>query len=146
MILEVGDMWVALEETDLFLITANATIKRNGALVMGRGLALEAKRRFPGLDLACGRLVGDRQVYGVGVLPAPFTPLGLFQVKNHFRERADLDLIKRSVRALLSLLEFSRLERVDLNFPGIGNGGLPQSCVLPLIEPLPDRVHVWKMR
>jgi hypothetical protein len=34
--------------------------------------------------------------------------------------------------------------RIDLNFPGIGNGKLPASKVEPIIRQLPNNVHVWQ--
>jgi hypothetical protein len=39
---KIGDMWSAYDNIDLFLITTNVTIKRNGALVMSRGIARQA--------------------------------------------------------------------------------------------------------
>ena len=38
-IFKTGNMWTAFDETALFLLTTNSTVKRNGALVMGRGIA-----------------------------------------------------------------------------------------------------------
>ncbi len=49
-----GNMWTAYEPADLFLITTNSTIRRDGALVMGRGIARQAKERFPDLDVTLG--------------------------------------------------------------------------------------------
>ncbi len=162
MILESGDMWSILEVTNLFLITSNSTIKKNGALVMGRGLAREARDRVPGLDLEAGRAVtrsaiAGRSDYGLVILPT--CPFGLFQVKRAFKQPALLPLIERATFDLLKLLERARdgyarspwsphepfhLLRVDLNFPGIGNGGLGRDDVLPIIASLPDIVHVWE--
>jgi hypothetical protein len=72
-----GDMWSVYQEADLFLITTNATLKRNGALVIGRGIARQARDRFPGLDIALGR-----HIYGVcGSRSERFTqmfPFGTF--------------------------------------------------------------------
>ena len=34
-----GDLWTAFAPTNLFLITTNSTIRKDGALVMGRGIA-----------------------------------------------------------------------------------------------------------
>jgi hypothetical protein len=56
-IFKTGDMWTAFDEATLFLLTTNATIKRNGALVMGRGIARQARDRFPGLDAALGKQI-----------------------------------------------------------------------------------------
>ncbi len=47
-----GDMWTAYDDADLFLITTNSTLKKNGVLVMGRGIARQACDRCPGLDTA----------------------------------------------------------------------------------------------
>ena len=47
MILEHGDMWSVFGKTDLFCITTNSFIRRDGQLVMGRGIALAAKKRVP---------------------------------------------------------------------------------------------------
>ena len=141
-------MWSVLDQTDLFLITANATIKRNGALVMGRGLAREARDRVPGLDLDAGRLIQRIQTstqlggrYGLAILRAPY---GLFQVKFHYRNTARPDLISLSVSMLKRLLWAHSDWRVDLNFPGIGNGKLDYLSVLPLVSVLPDTVHIWR--
>ena len=145
-IYEVGDMWSIWEETDLFLITTNATLKANGALVMGRGIAREARDRFPGLDLALGKAIGESgRVYGLLVSPRwPAKKLGAFQVKRHYREPADLELIRFSTEQLLAWLEEHPGVRVDLNFPGIGNGGLPIQAVRPIVDMLPPNVHIWQ--
>jgi hypothetical protein len=87
----VGDMWTAYTAADLFLITTNATITARGALVMGRGIARQAKERFPGLDVALGRqmqaLCGNQGVYGLLVSPRwPIAKLGACQVKRHYSQ------------------------------------------------------------
>jgi len=145
-IYEVGDMWTIWEETDLFLITTNATLKRNGALAMGRGIAREACDRFPGLDLALGKAIGQSgRIYGLLVSTRwPAKKLGAFQVKRHHREPADPELIRLSAEMLLAWLEEHPGVRVDLNFPGIGNGGLPIQAVRPIVDALPPNVHIWQ--
>ncbi|MFW6042645.1 MAG: hypothetical protein ACOC9C_03095, partial [Chloroflexota bacterium] len=82
-------MWTAYDDADLFLITTNSTLKKNGALVMGRGIAQQARNRFPGLDLALGREIarrcGNRGEYGLLVSPRwPAAKLGAFQVKTDY--------------------------------------------------------------
>lgn len=69
-----GDMWTAYTAVDLFLITTNSTLKQGDrALVMGRGIARQAKERFPGLDTALGRqiqaLCGNQGAHGLLVSP-----------------------------------------------------------------------------
>lgn len=47
MILEKGNMWDVFGNTQLFYITTNPIVNANGEAVMGRGIALEAAKRFP---------------------------------------------------------------------------------------------------
>lgn len=153
MILKEGNMWDALDEAHLFLITANATVRKDGELVMGRGMALQAKQRFPLLPKDLGDWVvpasGERFAkYGV-VLPywgGVEKQLGAFQVKYHYGDKADLDLIQYSTNFLIELLEEQkgRIRNVHLNFPGIGYGGLKEEQVLPIVQQLLDIVTIWK--
>jgi hypothetical protein len=142
-------MWTAYAAADLFLVSTNSTIRQDGALVMGRGIARQANNRFPGLDLALGREIarrcGNRGEYGLLVSPRwPGAKLGAFQVKADFARPASLFLIRHSVAALLAWCERHPHATVHVNFPGIGNGGLSRVQVLPLLESLPDSVHVWE--
>jgi hypothetical protein len=151
-----GDMWSVYHESDLFLITTNATLKQNGALAMGRGIARQARDRFPELDLAlgqriqsvCGSSVDARRSglseYGLLVSPRwPSAKLGAFQVKYHYRQPAKLDLIARSAEALAVWCEAHPQARVHLNYPGIGNGRLGPVVVWPLVARLPEMVTLW---
>lgn len=89
-----GDMWTAYTAVDLFLITTNSTLRQGDhALVMGRGIARQAKERFPGLDTALGRqiqaLCGNQGIYGLLIsLRWPAAKLGAFQVKRHYSQPA----------------------------------------------------------
>lgn len=44
-----GNMWTVWDEVDFFVITTNSTIKQNGAVVMGRGIAKQVRGYFPGI-------------------------------------------------------------------------------------------------
>jgi hypothetical protein len=101
--LQYGDMWTAWDSADLFAITTNSTITKDGRLVMGRGIAQQARDRFPGIDkeLASQFTSGDR--YGLLVSPQwPAQKLAAFQVKIHWRSKASLDLIEYSASCLLN--------------------------------------------
>jgi hypothetical protein len=141
-----GDMWSAWDEADLFVITTNATLKKDGALVMGRGIAVQARDRFPGLDLALGHAIGvSGREYGLLVSPRwPRAKLGAFQVKHHYYERASLRLIRRATGCLAEFIAARQPEKVVLNFPGIGNGGLRREDVLPIVTQLPDCVTIYE--
>jgi hypothetical protein len=149
MILMKGDMWSAWDEADLFLITTNSTLRQSGHLVMGRGVARQARDRFPGLDLSLGDQIatgcGSGGVYGLLVSPRwPRAKLGAFQVKRHWAHPAELGLIWLSVNSLIRWDMGYPGHTIHLNFPGIGNGGLSADEVMPLIEALPNNVYVWR--
>ncbi len=152
-----GDMWMAYAAADLFLITTNATITVRGALVMGRGIARQARDRFPGLDAALGKQIlstcgnpstllraGQGQ-YGLLVSPLwPEARLGAFQVKRHYAQPASLELIQHSTAVLCAWCIDHPDASVHLNFPGIGNGRLRREDVLPIVMQLPDQVTIWE--
>lgn len=144
MILERGDMWSVFDKSDHFCITTNSYIRKDGALVMGRGIAKEAAQRIPGIEFRAGRQVklecGHLGVYQ----PIYCDPIVLFQVKRHFSSPASIDLIRLSCAALSVWASAHTNDRFDLNFPGVGNGKLRREDVLPIINTLPDNVHVWE--
>lgn len=155
MILERGDMWSVFGKTDLFLITTNPIVRKDGGIVMGRGIAKQMKDRFPDFPYKFGTKLAH--LVRLQSYDDPLTSVdvdivgkfgnqlcGFFMVKHHWREPASIDIIKRSVHFLTKLANMSGLNRIDLNFPGIGNGKLKREDVLPIIEQLPDNVHVWE--
>jgi len=164
MILEFGDMWTVWNRSDLFLITTNACVRPDGRLVMGAGIAKQARDRWYGrLDLRLGALLTERAKhkteflrrstiytmlepeYNLLVSPQwPSASLGLFQVKRHFHMDASIGIIQRSTDALAAWCAEHPKAEVHLNFPGIGNGRLSRDAVMPIIKKLPDSVHVWQ--
>ena len=144
-----GDMWSAYDQAGLYLITTNSTITRNGRLVMGRGIAKQARDRFPGLAAALGQQIqqqcGSLGTYGLLISPRwPTAKLGAFQVKYHFSETADLALIQQSATSLHQWATTHSDVAIHLNMPGIGNGRLPRTAVLPHIQKLPHNVTIWE--
>lgn len=158
---EKGDMWEMWGRTSLFLITTNSTINWGG-LVMGRGIAKEAVARLQGIRLMASNLINDpsgnnhKPNYGLLTFDYRFDQrianqhIGLFQVKNHFKEKASISLIKLSTAKLFwwilnnGMVENPTGFRVDLNFPGIGNGALTKAEVKPIMDMLPDCIHIWE--
>ena len=142
-IFRTGDMWSALPHTDFFIVTTNSFIRKDGALVMGRGIAQQLRDRVPGFDAQAGRwvqeTVGHLGQYYLAIGPT----YGLFQVKRHFSDKADFDLIQGSAERLRIVAESLPGHSFALNFPGIGNGGLPYDQVKPLLNDLPDNVSIW---
>lgn len=154
MILKSGNLWESKD--DIILFTANATLCKDGRLVMGAGAARQARALFPGCDYTFGLLLKEfRKIHGMhtpyGVLLNPpygynSTPgsyLGAFQTKWHYSMNSSLDLIGLSTSYLCERLSNNwRGATVALNFPGINNGRLERSDVLPIIACLPDSVHI----
>lgn len=163
MIHRVGNMFQVWETTDLFVISTNSYINRVGDLVMGRGIAYDVATRWPQLPSYYGQLLLTRRLHlrSYGFLPPdpslyfkssgmdfnrhPQSKIALFQVKTHFNFTAQLDLIQQSVEGLRQWLQYRPPYRVDMNFPGIGNGSLTKSEILPLLVGLPDNVTVWEL-
>ena len=153
MILEKGDMWSIFGKTRIFLITTNFQRNAQGLAVMGRGIANEAALRFPEIREDFAKRLEDSidlQAYDDALHPV-YTGiigkydgqvLGWFMTKRHWKDPSTLDIIRDSVRELKRWQDIA--ERIDLNFPGIGNGKLKREDVLPIIEQLPDNVHVWE--
>lgn len=150
MILEKGNMWDVFFDTDVFMITTNPIRRTDGAVVMGRGIALEAKQRYPELPYDFGKELDqlhpeiDQPFVGyIGKYEE--TPIWWFMVKNHWGEPADLGVIASSCFYLKHGFDWKN-KRIDLNFPGIGNGKLPRDSVLYLLEDLPDNIHIWEYK
>lgn len=150
MILETGDMWSVWGKTDLFCITTNSTVLPDGRLVMGKGIAKEARDTIVGLDARLGRMVGfNQRPYGLLILnnlarDRVLQPkLGAFQTKYSYSQASDLNLIRSSCASLWLHLSKNPNTRVDVNFPGVGAGNLSVQEVWPVISLLPDNVHVW---
>jgi hypothetical protein len=131
-----GDMFVSVPDEPVFF-TANNVVKNNGELVMGAGAALACKRHHPELPLRFGRMLqGLFDVDRYGVLYDPATKRGAFQVKKHYKDDADLDIIWHSAVALIGVTRL--IGRVNVNFPGIGLGNLGRDEVLEHIQ------YVWR--
>lgn len=141
-----GDLWRL--PADARCITTNGVVRQDGAAVMGRGVAAQAKERWPLVSALLGSNIkaGGNHVY-VLMKPAGDSALLVsFPVKHHWREPADMNLIERSCEELMYLVEQLRLEAVLLPRPGCGNGRLDWAQVGPAIAPLlDDRISIVYM-
>lgn len=144
-----GDMWSAFDSADLFLICTCGVVTRDNRLVMGAGIALEARDRFPGLDKALGLAVqaGDwkasKNAFHYGLLTSG-KKLGCFQTKYQWRDPAEMDLIALGMAELVLWCSYHPNDSVHLAYPGIGLGGLSIEQVEPYIKQLPDNVSIWR--
>ena len=134
-----GDIWNA--ELDAICVTTNGVVTKNG-LVMGKGTALETSERFPGI----ARFFGDH-VQHRGNVPHLYRHYPLLKesyiislpTKHHWRDPADIELIKSSIRLLVEIADRNlHLKRIGMTRSGCGYGGLDWNEVKAVIEPLLD--------
>lgn len=139
-----GNIWSIYDKTDLFLFTSNSTLKANGALVMGAGIAEEVRDNFPGIDLAIGNYITANNYIGrkYGLILSPHGhKIGAFQTKIDWRHKSTLALIQYSTDMLHDIAY--QYKRIDMTLPGCANGGLTLEKVLPIIQQLPDNINIW---
>lgn len=129
MLEEYGNLWDM--EADWRCITTNSDINRFGELVMGRGCALQAKKRYPGLAKYAAERVRSN---GNVVQAIKAHNLILFPVKHHWPDQADLSLIETSANQLAWHADEHNLGRILLPRPGCGNGRVEWDDVCPILE------------
>lgn len=130
---------------DVCLFTGNPVLKRNGAIVMGRGAAREVRDRYPGIDMSFGS--GVIQYPEAHILWVKITPkqvIGWFKVKYHWADIADITLIQHSTQELTEFAINNPNNTFHMNFPGVGNGKLHERDVIPVLNTLPDNVRLYR--
>lgn len=136
-----GNLW---DFDGILCITTNGTLRKDGACVMGKGVAYQATQRFPNIAYVIG---GNTKLQGSHVQLLPHWKLITFPVKHNWWEKADLDLISQSTQELLdlntSLLADPRWAyNIYLPRPGCGNGQRTWKEVKPIVAVLPDNVFL----
>jgi len=137
---KIGNIWE--EDLDVVCVTTNGIVTKNG-LVMGKGIALEASQRFPGIEVVFGK-----HVMKFGNTPCLYRNYPLIKemhiisipTKHHWRSMSDIVLIEDSIKMLIGIVNTNpNFRRIGMTKPGCGNGGLSwENVVKPLIEPMLD--------
>lgn len=140
-----GNIWTYHDKGNWVVIPTNSYVKANGQAVMGRGLALQAKLKYPNLPNELGRRL---KKFGAHVYPMSWNMVA-FPVKDHWAGNAILDLILRSCIELVYYVECSDLTKIEppiyLPKVGCGNGKLNWWDVAPILEKyLDDRFTIVK--
>lgn len=117
--------------------------------VMGKGLALEFKRRYPELlkryqiECEAGALHGG----GAEWLWCAGVPVIVAATKNHWREPSNMRYVQNCIRAIRGIIAGRRLQSIAIPQLGCGCGGLDWADVWPLYEKhlgdLDADVEVW---
>ncbi len=108
--------------------------------VMGRGIALQFKKRFPNnfklYEAACKReevVPGKMFVYETGALSNPKFVIN-FPTKRHWRGASRIEDIKLGLVDLEKVIKYHEITSIALPPLGCGLGGLEWQDVKPLIE------------
>jgi hypothetical protein len=128
------DIWNLWERGYWVVIPTNGFVKKDGTCVMGRGLALQAKKRLPCLPKELG---GRLKEYGNEVFTFCKYYLITFPVKKVWWEKADLTLIEKGAKSLQEIFRYNLSGiKTPVYIPkvGCGNGGLEWKDVKPILE------------
>ena len=146
-----GDAWELSRNNGILCLTTNSIVTNAGACVMGAGIALEAKKRFPHLPHALGARIqaSGNHVYDLGAwgqeaYDATWRIVS-YPVKDHWKDTASSYLIERSMRELDDLLRNLHWEDrpVYLPRPGCGNGKRTwEGDVEPLLQRVTRRQSI----
>ena len=134
---------MAVEKTtgDLLAADVDALVNTvNCVGVMGKGIALQFKRRFPAVfkeyAAACRRgevEIGRMYVAQTGLLDGPQWVIN-FPTKKHWRSPSRLEYVQEGLEDLKRVLREHDIRSVAIPPLGAGNGGLDWNEVEPLIE------------
>lgn len=127
-----GDLWDYHTAGYWIGITTNGYVNRRGEAVMGRGIAEQAAKRFPGIKKELG---DSLKIHGNLVLVFADLRLYTFPVKHIWNQIADLDLIVSSCQQLATFVDESGIDAA-ISRPGCGNGRLDWEVVWYVIEPI----------
>lgn len=129
-----GDALSLRKEYTYLAVTTNGFVKNNGEAVMGAGIAKRINLYGLAHGVNMAKILGEMITKNGNVTQKLCTNIISFPVKHNWFEKADIDLIVRSIQQLKSLLAPG--ETVLLPRPGCGNGKLSwEHQVKPAIAP-----------
>ncbi len=142
-----GNFLTALGDRRAVVVAPTNGVLTPRGLVMGAGAAkalAEAEPRLPALFAEAVRREGTFRngvyLYGFVAVEVGGRLYGAFQTKGHWRNPADLGLVRQAASRLRQFLEehpglkVASLTEAHLAFPGIGLGGLRPEEVLEAME------------
>lgn len=147
MTIEIAKGDLLKEQTEAIINTVNCVG------VMGKGIALQFKQRWPdnyaAYEDACKRKAvqtGKMFVYELGALaPKPHYIIN-FPTKNHWKERSKYEYIDEGLQDLVKVIRELGISSIAVPPLGCGNGGLDWNIVRKKIEdafyPLGNKVTV----
>ena len=128
-----GDLWTYPAEYRL--ITTNGVRNSLNELIMGAGVALEAKQRYTTLPAKLGKWVEE---YGNRPFVCVEEKIITFPTKRNWRDLSDVFLIRESAKLIVAIVDKYGIGSVVGTRPGCGNGGLDWKTVKPYIADVFD--------
>lgn len=130
-----GDLWEFHTQNNYVVITTNGNVNSQGLAVMGKGIALQAAKRYPKIREKLGYWL---KTFGNIVYIIPEFTIITFPTKHNWWEKSDLNLIETSCIQLVNKIE-SRInmigKKVYLPRPGCENGKLDwETQVKPILS------------
>jgi len=128
------DIWKYWNSGFWIVIPTNGSVKKNNAAVMGKGLALQAKMKFPRLSFELARRL---KIYGNCVFVFTDFRIITFPVKKRWQDKASLELIEKSCKELLEIFKYNLSgipTPIYIPKVGCGNGKLNWKNVKPILE------------
>ena len=116
------------------VIPTNGETNAAGRAIMGKGVALQAATRYRDLPASLGALILSHGNRVHELLMEDGSIFVSFPTKGLWWKPADLKLIERSARQLLSLLNDRSYDMIVMPRPGVGNGQLTWDKVRPKLE------------
>jgi len=138
----IGNIW-QLAKGHIVVITTNGFVKKNGECVMGRGIALQAKKLFPNIPTKLGSLIksSGNQVYQLGAY-GPYKDIWTFPVKRAWDQSYTTNVVEHMQHM------FRQGERVPgwalVADPLLIN--LSAEMVSNLVKFLPDNINIYMPR
>lgn len=143
---------------------------------MGKGIALQASERFPGLSQHLGHLLEEygNRVFRIGLkndktlITFPTKPNNTIVDTHEIAEdlvcrhmidrchypgivpgwamKSQPSLIQQSVQQMIDIVNKYEIQSVVMPLPGCSNGELDSATVLPILAPLDDRFTIIRYK
>lgn len=126
----IGNIWDYHDQGNWIVITTNGFVRKDGACVMGRGVAKEAAIKFPDYPYHLGEFI---KKFGNHINLNPKYHIFSFPVKHNWWAKADIKLIEQSCQELLDVSSAFKSPFYMVR-PGCGNGQLDWKDVKPILE------------
>jgi len=128
---------------EIFMFTANSTIRSNGNLVMGSGCARTVRDFYKGIDKTLGKCINHLDIFGVKFVQHGEQFIGAFQTKINWQDSSPLDLVETSIGMLKQVAKKRPNHTFHLPCPAVNHGGQTVEDVLPMLDKLPDNVIIY---